>query len=520
MFSLKQKIAAIPEGVGALFFIQMFATLGFAVLYSTLVLYTTKHLNFSVKESTAIFGVFGAFNYGLHLFGGYLGGRFLSNRNLFVGGMIAQVIGCAIITGGSAEQLYWGLACFLTGSGLNVTCLNLMLTQRFKPEDMRRESAFLWNYASMNLGFFVGFSVAGYYELEQNYTQLFIFATLGNFLSIILSVLNWRALKDLSTPLLNKTRRQFQWRFLLGLMVIFGLVPVVYWNLKNAALSSYLVIAAGIFIALALIVMTVLHTDKRERNNMWAYLILALGSLVFWALYQMAPSGLQLFTDSNVNRIVFGIEIAPQWIQNLNTFVIMIGGPLLASWFAQLRARGWKIDIPQQFATAVILIGLGFLVLPLGIVFADKTGLVAFGWIALSYLLQSVGELLISPIGYAMVGRLAPQKYQGVMMGAWMLVTGVASIMASYFSSFIPEASAGDAKVTNIVYAKIFGGLGFSSVLVGVLLVLLIPTLRRLISDRPVVDATDAAADATAADTLHSSNDDDQAKSIQPLFTV
>ena len=151
MLTLKQKLSAIPEGAGALFFIQIFATLGFAVLYSTLVLYATGKLNFSVKEATAIMGVFGAFNYGLHLFGGYLGGRFISNRNLFVGGMVLQVIGCASIAGGTAALLYWGLAFFLTGSGLNVTCLNLMLTQRFKPEDNRRESAFLWNYAGMNL---------------------------------------------------------------------------------------------------------------------------------------------------------------------------------------------------------------------------------------------------------------------------------------------------------------------------------------------------------------------------------
>ena len=93
---LKRRFAKAPEGTAALFFIQIFATLGFAVLYSTLVLYATKHLHLGVKEATTLMGVFGAFNYGLHLFGGYLGGRFLSNRNLFVGGMALQVIGCAL----------------------------------------------------------------------------------------------------------------------------------------------------------------------------------------------------------------------------------------------------------------------------------------------------------------------------------------------------------------------------------------------------------------------------------------
>src|SRR5262249_7481695 len=83
----KRLFARAPEGTAALFFIQIFATLGFAVLYSTLVLYATKHLRLGVKEATTLMGVFGAFNYGLDLFGGYLGGRFLSNRNLFVGSM-------------------------------------------------------------------------------------------------------------------------------------------------------------------------------------------------------------------------------------------------------------------------------------------------------------------------------------------------------------------------------------------------------------------------------------------------
>src|SRR6266446_4700265 len=85
-FVKSRLFSAAPEGTAVLFFIQIFATLGFAVLYSTLVLYATKHLQLSVKVATTLMGVFGAFNYGLHLFGGYLGGRFLSNRNLFVGG--------------------------------------------------------------------------------------------------------------------------------------------------------------------------------------------------------------------------------------------------------------------------------------------------------------------------------------------------------------------------------------------------------------------------------------------------
>src|SRR6185503_12932939 len=149
-------------------------------------------------------------------FGGYLGGRFLSNRNLFVGGMALQVMGCACVSTGSLALFYVGLALFLTGSGLNVTCINMMLTQRFTPEDPRRESAFLWNYAGMNVGFFVGFTAAGYYQATESYSSLFIFATIGNFMAIILAFFNWKTLTDRNTPLLEVKPGQFRTRLLAG----------------------------------------------------------------------------------------------------------------------------------------------------------------------------------------------------------------------------------------------------------------------------------------------------------------
>src|ERR1700680_4265092 len=409
---LKRRFTGAPEGTAVLFFIQIFATLGFAVLYSTLVLYATKHLHLGVKEATTLMGVFGAFNYGLHLFGGYLGGRFLSNRNLFVGGMALQVIGCACIATGTLALFYVGLALFLTGSGLNVTCINMMLTQRFTPEDPRREGAFLWNYAGLNFGFFVGFS------------------------------------------------------------------------LQRPGGAETIIKAICGAVALTLIYLTARHRDRREQRNMTAYLIVTIGSLAFWSLYQMAPSGLMLFAVNNVNLMVGPVRIQPQWIQNINTVCIVLGGPVLAALFTRMRVRGWRIDIPKQFAASLLLMALAFLILPLGIKLAGGDGKSAFVWLFLSYVLQSIGELLISPIGYAMIGKLAPRQYQGVMMGSWMLVTGLASLFAGDFSGMIPEPTGTTAIATNPEYAKLFGALGAGSLVVGVALVLLIPFPRKLITDK------------------------------------
>jgi len=484
MSSFRRRFAAAPEGTAVLFFIQIFSTLGFAVLYSTLVLYATKHLQLSTKAATALMGVFGAFNYGLHLFGGYLGGRFMSNRNLFVGGMALQVIGCACIAGGTLALFYLGLAFFLTGSGLNVTCINMMLTQRFTPEDPRREGAFLWNYAGMNVGFFVGFSVAGYFQGTESYASLFIFATVGNFVAIVLALISWKTLVDRNTPLLEVKSKQFRVRLLAGTGIVIGLIPVVWFMLQRPGGTGWILKGICGAVALVLIYLTLRHPDRREKRNMTAFLILTLGSLMFWSLYQMAPSGLTLFAVHNVDLMIGSVEIQPQWIQNINTVVIFVGGPLLASFFPRMRARGWRIDIPKQFATSLLLMAIAFLILPLGIKLAGGDGKSAFVWLFLSYVLQSMGELLIMPIGYAMIGKMAPKQYQGVMMGSWMLVTGLASLFAGDFSGMIPEPSGTTALVTNPEYVKLFAALGLGSLVVGVALVVLIPFLRRLITDK------------------------------------
>ncbi len=490
---LKRRFANAPEGTAVLFFIQIFATLGFAVLYSTLVLYATKHLQLPVRLATALMGVFGAFNYGLHLFGGYLGGRFLSNRNLFVGGMALQVVGCGCIATGTLALFYVGLALFLTGSGLNVTCINMMLTQRFTSDDPRREGAFLWNYAGMNVGFFVGFTVAGYFQGTESYASLFIFATLGNFVAIILALASWKTLADRNTVLLEVTPKKFQQRLLAGIAILVGLVPVVWFLLQRPGMTEPLVKGICALVALTLIYLTVRHRDRREKRNMTAYLILTIGSLMFWSLYQMAPSGLMLFAVHNVDRMIGKVEIQPQWIQNINTVCIVIGGPLLAALFTKMRGRGWRIDIPQQFAASLLLMAIAFLILPVGIKLAGVNGLSAFSWLFWSYVLQSIGELLISPIGYAMIGKLAPRQYQGIMMGSWMLWTGLASLFAGDFSGMIPNPTGATAASTNPGYIKLFTQLGIITLAVGIGLLVLIPYLRKLITDKAEVAPVEMA---------------------------
>lgn len=473
------------RGVRALFLTQIFSTLSYSVLYSTLVLFTTKGLSLGANTAVAITGTFVAFNYFLHLLGGYIGGRYLSYRLLFCIGMLAQTIGCAILSLINVESLYWGLAIFLTGCGLNVTCVNCMLTQLFDPDDKSRETAFLWNYSGMNIGFFIGFTMSGFFQLGQNYTLLFITSGAANLVAMAIILTHWKPLRDVGTHLTHvATSKQFRLGALgVSFIVLLGLA--LRWLLNHAVFSNEFIIIVGVIMLVVIGGIAFQQRVEDAGKKIWAFLILALASLIFWTLYQMAPMGLTLFYIHNVDHTFLGFTIPPQWLMNINTIIIILGGPSLAHFLKWMRSKGKIVRIPYQFAISLFLIGIGFVILPLGIHFSSSTGMTAFTWIVLSYVFQSLGEILISPIGYAMIGQLIPAKLQGLMMGTWLMISGVAATLSNYFSQIsFDKTQLTHPLETNLSFAHSFNILGWSSIVASLLLALLFPFLKKLIQEK------------------------------------
>lgn len=483
--SLRVRQSSMPSGIFALFVIQIVSTLSFSVLYSTLVLYMKDKLGIEVTTANSIMGVFIAFNYALHLLGGFWGGRLLSYRALFCVGMVAQIIGCVLLSTEDLAYLNYGLAAFLTGSGLNVTCLNCMLTQRFAPDDTRRETAFLWNYAGMNIGSFIGFSLSGAYQLTHNYHTLFLLSSLGNLIALSLCLLCWKQLNDINTSYSKLDQRKQKKHFVWGMICILSLPVLLSKMIEYASFANKLVLLTGVAMMIMVIYLANQQNTKVAKDKIYAFAIFMLVSTVFWMLYQIGPMGLTIFIEHNVQHDFSGFIIPPQWFQNINTVCIVIGGPLLGIMLAHLRKKGFQVNIPCQFALALLFIGLAFVILPIGILCADNAGMVDPLWVLACYILQSIGELLISPIGYAMIGAIAPAHLQGTMMGVWMLNTGVGATLASYSSNLmIKGTDSTSALASNDGYSQVFLALGLFSIVCAIGLYFIVPKLRALTHER------------------------------------
>jgi POT family proton-dependent oligopeptide transporter len=399
--------------------------------------------------------------------------------------MIAQVVGCILLSVGDLTFLYYGLAAFLTGSGLNVTCLNCMITQRFAPNDTRRETAFLWNYAGMNIGFFIGFTLSGVFQLTQNYQPLFLLSSLGNLIALVICCYCWRQLSDRDTAYSRKEKSLQKKATFWGVGLILLLPFLLSQLLQYADWANKLVIVTALVMLLLILFIARQQPTKEAQDKINAFVVLMVFGTIFWMLYQIGPMGLTVFIDHNVKREYADWIIPPQWFQNINTLSIVVGGPSLGFLLNKMRKNGMQINIPSQFAMALLFIGVAFVILPIGIVYANSEGLVNPGWIIISYILQSIGELLISPIGYAMIGFLAPASMQGVMMGMWMLNTGVGATLSSYSSNLmIMGCESCSPLLTNEGYSHVFLILGLFAIASSFILFILVAKLRTLMREK------------------------------------
>ena len=481
---MKQKNSDKTVSQIALFFIQIFATFAFSVLYSTLALFMTKHLKLHATAAAVVTANFVALNYAFRLFGGSISGKLFSHRSLLFFGIILQIAGCYILSFVSLFDLYWGLPLVIAGSAINVVSINCSLNQLFEPDDLTREKAFLWNYSGMNIGYFLGFTISGIFEIGGTYRHLFLLCALFNVVTMVILLTSWKKLYDRSTVFIKtKISKRLFYRFI-GFLLVLGVVFAIRFLIMNSNFSSILIIIIGVAMFCVICFFAIKQKVKNASRKMWAFLILAIANIVFWTLYMMTPSGIMLFLEHNVDRHLLNFLIPPQWVQNIITIMIIMGGPILASVFHKLRQKGYHISVPIQFSSALIFIGLGFMSLVAGIYFADSRGFINIKWVILCYVLQSLGELFISPIGYSMIGQLIPKKLQSMMLGTWMMLTGFSAVIAGYFSKMIFQGAISlNPLATNPAFNHTFFMMSVASLITGVIMFLLVRLLNKLIRE-------------------------------------
>jgi len=223
---------------------------------------------------------------------------------------------------------------------------------------------------------------------------------------------------------------------------------------------------------------------KTEFQMMLAAIILVVFNVTFWTLFEQAASSLTLFADSNTTLELFGIPVSAPQTQNFNPITIVIFAPILSWLWIKLAKKGWEPSIQVKFGIALLLVGLGFVILAWSSSTANADFRIALWWLALTYFIHSIAELCISPVGLSMITKLSIARVVGMMMGVWFLSISIGEYLAGAAAQAASVQTIGG-QVTNPQlalesYSHTFMLGGELTMGAGVLLLIISPWLKKL----------------------------------------
>ena len=476
-----------PKGLFVCFATEMWERFSYYGMRALLILYLTKHWEFTDATSYLIYGAYTSLVYIMPVFGGMLADQILGSKKAVTYGAILLVFGHLGMTVESNEQIFYlSLALIVSGVGFLKPNISTMVGALYEEGDPRRDSGFTIFYMGINIGAFTATLLCGYLGEQVGWAYGFGAAGIGMLFGLIIFLWGQKYLEGLAEPPSNKYLQKMNgisyesWAYISGIFMVL----VTWFLVQNSQLVGQLLGGFGAIFIGAWLLYALFRCDPDERDRLIVVGILILFSLIFWALFEQAGSSLNILTDRGVNRVIFGWEVPASMFQSLNAGFIFTIAPLFAMLWIALAKRNMEPSTPIKFSIGIILVGLGFLALVYGMRSSEGLQTGVF-WIILIYLLHTLGELCLSPVGLSSVTKLSPQRIVGFMMGMWFF----ASAAGNYVAGLIARATASDSSgVSNDVFdltqkqsfMDVYTDVGLISIGCGIFLAIITPLLKKL----------------------------------------
>ena len=436
-----------PKGLYLLFFTEMWERFSYYGMRAILILYLTKKLiegglGMDEKNAMLLYGYFAGFVYFTPLIGGWLADRYLGKRLAVTIGGITMMLGqFTLFALNSTMGLYIGLLLLIIGNGFFKPNISTLVGGLYKEGDSRRDAAFTIFYMGINLGAMIAPLVIGVVtdnmfattnedgSIAYGYRYGFLVSGIGMLLGqVIFNLLGPKFLGDLGTKP----------------------VGAVSDSSTSERVQSINPETREVL------------DEKQERERISVIFILLIFAVFFWAGFEQAGSSLSLYTDDYIDRSIGSFEIPTSWFQSVNPLFIVTLAPLFTLFWASPIGR--RLSTPVKMGIGMIILGAGFLFMIGAVAERSANGDVddvnnkaALMWLIMTYLLHTIGELCISPVGLSVVTKLSPPKLASVLMAVWMLSSSFANFLGGYIASYVKDMGAGEVFKYIAVFVSVCG---------------------------------------------------------------
>ena len=433
-----------PRGLLTLFMTEMWERFSYYGMRALLVLFMVAAIQdggmgLTDRTATAIYGLYTAAVYLLSLPGGWMADRLLgAQRAIWYGGIVIMSGHFTLAIPG-IPTFFLGLVLIALGTGLLKPNISAVVGELYQPGDPRRDGGFTIYYMGINIGAFLGPLACGWLATE-NWHYGFAAAGVGMLFGLIQFALTR---KHMGTAGLEPARatgddsvfRRRSWLgvwttlALVGVLLIGGLTGLIRYDAVGLAQSASYVIVL-VTAAFFAYVLGLGGLSSGERGRVFIIAVLIFAAAVFWAGFEQAGSSLNLFAERYTVRDFGNFTVPATWFQSLNPAFILILAPLYSMLWLALAKRRLDPNPVLKMAMGLIMLGLGFAVMIFAAQLVVRGDAVLPTWLIFTYLLHTMGELALSPVGLSSVTKLSPRRYVGQMMGAWFLAASLGNILA------------------------------------------------------------------------------------------
>ncbi len=429
-----------PRGLTTLFFTEMWERFSFYGMRALLMLFMVKAaaeggLGYDTKRAAAIYGTYTMSVYLLSILGGFIADNFIGARRAVLAGGIVIACGHYSMAFDSVPAFFAGLVLIALGTGLLKPNISTMVGTLYPPHDERRDAGFSIFYMGINLGAFLAPLVTGFLAQGtwwsarlaawglnplRSWHWGFAAAGIGMTLGVVMYVLQRARLAHVGhAPAPGAARPWGR----LGLVALGSLALIVLME----ACDDHPQLVYGLFAFQIAAILYFAFRPGPDHPRLAAILVFFFAAEVFWAIFEQSGSTLTLFADQLTRNEVLGLPFPSSWWQSVNSVWVIVLAPVFAFLWIRLGSR--QPSSPLKFALGLLFVALSFLLM----VPAAKltaAGRVGPAWLLGLYLLQTVGEMLLSPVGLSTMTKLAPARLVGLVMGLWFLADALGNKLA------------------------------------------------------------------------------------------
>jgi proton-dependent oligopeptide transporter, POT family len=451
-------LAAHPPGLSALFFTELWERFSYYGMRALLVLFmvaavTDGGLGFATADAGRIYGNYTMAVYMLAIPGGFIADRFLGPRRAVLYGGWTIALGHFALAVPTLATFYLGLLLIALGTGLFKPNISALVGALYARDDVRRDAGFSIFYMGINIGAFIAPLITGFlaqstwfkgwlasagFDPAKSWHWGFAAAGVGMTVAMLVFARNARGLADTSgeapAPEMGGSAIKQGAAVAGGTLALLGL-----------ALASDIDGWQGLrWLFLVMPVAAILYAARQpgeDARRLAAIGVLFVAAMIFWAIFEQAGSTIALFADQLTRNEVAGVPFPSSWFQSVNPIFVIVLAPIFAALWIGM---GTRQPPPQiKFALGLVFLAASFLLMVPAAKLAVE-GRVSPLWLVGLFFLQTVGEMLVSPVGLSTMTKLAPPRMTGLVLGLWFLAAAfgnkLAGVLAGAFTSDDPAA--------------------------------------------------------------------------------